>query len=184
MIILIYSTHAAAQIWVLDLTCKAIFKSWFNGLYSQNTNYAWLITFLFLSFQVDQPLWHLSNSPFTMVEYYQILGVRRESSAEDIKKAWVSVNGTVSPTFQWRKNYISSFHQIYIYIYTIYIYIYNDGCTSLNKCQLMIHLFSYRYCKMITVQSIRKPFVLVMFVTIIKSEIIVWTFVFPCASYF
>lgn len=30
-----------------------------------------------------------SSHPAIMVEYYQILGVRRDASADDIKKAWV-----------------------------------------------------------------------------------------------
>ena len=135
--------------------------------------------FCFCLFRLISPC-DISNSPFTMVEYYQILGVRRESSAEDIKKAWVSVNGTVWTTFQWRKNDILMAPDWNIYIHTQY----NDGCTSL-KCQLMINLFSYWYCKMITVQPILNPFLLVMFVIIIKSEsLVLIAFVFPCAAYF
>lgn len=40
-------------------------------------------------FQPLKAWWSLLSHPAIMVEYYQILGVRRDASADDIKKAWV-----------------------------------------------------------------------------------------------
>lgn len=68
-------------------------------------------------FQVHQAFWSFSSHPLIMVEYYQVLGVQKDASADDIKKAWVEVLNVVLAENLHRDAIACSFLRLCLVLY-------------------------------------------------------------------
>lgn len=77
------------NVWAVQLQahCGGIFC--LTATLSHSLSFLFPFSSLLPSSQLRRAFWSILSHPAIMVEYYQILGVRRDASAEDIKKAWV-----------------------------------------------------------------------------------------------